>query len=276
MEVAEHLRPQKPYREAGFQWLPIGAMIIFTILTFGLYGFYWYLSRKKAINHLNTKKRFPFWYIWLTVILIFIEMFSQLYYGFIESHPPEWYEDFTTLFFMVGTFVNHFLNVYLRRMMLEHEGRDLTFSSQVVTYLLSFLLGIFYIQFLINKDYKGEKRPEEYTKEEEGDRFIAKLKKINWYNVIAAITLFIKIVTTIMICFFMTVKGAGLAIVLTYFFLRLPSAVISLLFIILSLMLRKKKKVAWTILAVYVLDTVIVFVGIPLLALVVDVIQIGL
>lgn len=168
---------------------------------------------------------------------------------------------FCSFVLMAVSVVNQIINVYFRSMMLEHEGKDTDLSNQVTTYLLAFFLGVYYIQYLINKEYAGEKWPEEDTKEEKDDRFIAKLKKINWYNVMAAIALLIKIVVTINILRFTTDISMGFAIAFIFTLFWVPSGITSFLWTIVSFMLRKKKTGAWIILSLNVLDTIVLFSG---------------
>jgi Na+/proline symporter len=88
---------------------------------------YWYLSRKKAIQHLNTQKRFPFWYIWIAALLDFAMSFGWLFLGLTGF---EFSYEFSMLYLELAWtilcilfVINRIIPVYLRGMFLEHEGK---------------------------------------------------------------------------------------------------------------------------------------------------------
>ena len=113
MNVAENFHLHESYREAGFKRIPVVAMILLQILTWGFYSYYWYLSRKKAINHLNTERRFPFWYNWSAAVTVYIFYFLWLY---MNSNGILFFNEdfvlFCSLVFMAVSVANHIINRY--------------------------------------------------------------------------------------------------------------------------------------------------------------------
>ncbi|RMB03652.1 hypothetical protein ATH33_0085 [Thermoactinomyces vulgaris] len=89
----------------------------------------------------------------------------------------DFYLEFVALVIFPVLFVlNRIIPVYLRGMFLEHEGKGTDLANQIVTYLLAFFLGAFYLQYLINQQKAGDEVLEEDTLpgEEEGWKKVLK------------------------------------------------------------------------------------------------------
>jgi hypothetical protein len=138
-------------------------------------------AEKKAIQQLNTQKRFPFWYIWIAALLDFAMSFVWLFAGLagleFSYEFLDFYLEFVALVIFPVLFVLiRIIPVYLRGMFLEHEGKGTDLANQIVTYLLAFFLGAFYLQYLINQQKAGDEVLEEDTLpgEEEGWKKVLK------------------------------------------------------------------------------------------------------
>jgi hypothetical protein len=266
LEAIEHAGLKKIYRAAGFKKMPVVAMILLQVVTRWFYGYYWYLSRKKAIQHLNTQKRFPFWYIWIAALLDFAMSFGWLLLGLTGF---EFSYEFSMLYLELAWtilcilfVINRIIPVYLRGMFLEHEGKDTDLTNQIATYLLAFFLGVFYLQYLINQEESGDEVPEEDPlPEEEGRKWKKTLKKINGYNVMSAMMLFAKCVVTYNMILLMPDLSSGITVALLFMFLWVPFGIASCLWAIVSLILKKKKTGAWILIGLNILDTIVLFAG---------------
>jgi hypothetical protein len=127
---------------------------------------------------------------------------------------------------------------------------------------LAFFLGIFYLQYLINQEETGDEVPEEDTlTEEEGRKWKKTLKKINGYNVMAAVTLLAKCVVTYNMILLMPDLSSGITVALLFMFLWVPFGIASCLWAIVSLILKKKKTGAWILIGLNILDTIVLFAG---------------
>jgi hypothetical protein len=139
-------------------------------------------AEKKAIQQLNTQKRFPFWYIWIAALLDFAMSFVWLFAGLagleFSYEFLDFYLEFVALVIFPVLFVlNRIIPVYLRGMFLEHEGKGTDLANQIVTYLLAFFLGAFYLQYLINQQKAGDEVLEEDTLPGEKEDWKKVLKK---------------------------------------------------------------------------------------------------
>jgi hypothetical protein len=142
-------------------------------------------AEKKAIQQLNTQKRFPFWYIWIAALLDFAMSFVWLFAGLagleFSYEFLDFYLEFVALVIFPVLFVlNRIIPVYLRGMFLEHEGKGTDLANQIVTYLLAFFLGVFYLQYLINQQKAGDEVLEEDTLPGEEEGWKKVLKKNQW------------------------------------------------------------------------------------------------
>lgn len=221
-------------------------------------------AEKKAIQQLNTQKRFPFWYIWIAALLDFAMSFVWLFAGLagleFSYEFLDFYLEFVALVIFPVLFVlNRIIPVYLRGMFLEHEGKGTDLANQIVTYLLAFFLGAFYLQYLINQQKAGDEVLEEDTLPGEEEGWKKVLKKINGYNVMAAVTLLVKFVVTYNIILLLPDLSSRITVVILFVFLWSPFGIASLLWAVVSLMLRKKKTGAWILIGLNVLDTIVLF-----------------
>jgi hypothetical protein len=142
-------------------------------------------AEKKAIQQLNTQKRFPFWYIWIAALLDFAMSFVWLFAGLagleFSYEFLDFYLEFVALVIFPVLFVLiRIIPVYLRGMFLEHEGKGTDLANQIVTYLLAFFLGVFYLQYLINQQKAGDEVLEEDTLPGEEEGWKKVLKKNQW------------------------------------------------------------------------------------------------
>ncbi|MBA4603602.1 DUF4234 domain-containing protein [Thermoactinomyces mirandus] len=140
------------FQTAGFKKVDVALMIVLSLVTFGLYIPYWYVSRQKAIENLNTQQKFPFWIAWVIFVCYLVDFIISIASFFVML--PVWYGMFSlyAFLFFIPIFIG--LNIILRRMMLEHERKDISFSNNRKTYMLTFLFTIFYLQYLIDKERK--------------------------------------------------------------------------------------------------------------------------
>ena len=113
-------------------------------------------------------------------------------------------------------------------MFLEHEGKGTDLANQIVTYLLAVFLGVFYLQYLINQQKAGDEVLEEDTLPGEEEGWKKVLKKINGYNVMAAVTLLVKFVVTYNIILLLPDLSSRITVVILFVFLWSPFGIASL------------------------------------------------
>ncbi len=140
------------FQKAGFKKRDVALMILLSLVTMGLYIPYWLVSRQRAIKNLHTNQKLPFWIAWVIFIVYIIDFIISITSFFVML--PTWYGTFSLYVFLLFIPVFVGLNIILRRMMLEHEGKNISFSSNWKTYLLTFFFTIFYLQYLIDKEPK--------------------------------------------------------------------------------------------------------------------------
>lgn len=143
---------QNIFRKAGFKKMDVALMIVISLVTLGLYIPYWLVSRRKAIGNLNTRQKFPFWIAWLIFVCYLIDFIVSFASFFVML--PAWYGTFSLYMFLLFIPIFIGLNIVLRRMMLEHEGKNISLQNNWKTYLLTFFFNIFYLQYLIMKEPK--------------------------------------------------------------------------------------------------------------------------
>lgn len=83
---------QETILNTSFSYIEIGKMLIYSVLTLGLYPVFWFITRSDAINEMNSVKKVNrnifiliFAVFALDIVLSFIQIFSRFHIGVFEN-----------------------------------------------------------------------------------------------------------------------------------------------------------------------------------------------
>jgi hypothetical protein len=136
-------------------------MILFTIVTSGLYVPMWFLRRRAGLNRLNSDRKlraYPFVGVFILLFIVFAVAFIV---GFTrdETLVPS-AEALTSLVKVAMTVILVVQAFFVKEILEDHLTDELKATpipgtnfgaAQKVSTILTFFLGIFYLQYVINR-----------------------------------------------------------------------------------------------------------------------------
>ena len=131
-------------------------MILFTLLTLGLYFLIWWFRRRPGLNRLNSPKKIPLWPL-LSVIALYA---VQIVVGFMQGAAPDSVGPGLQLFvsiFQIAVGITMIVMAFRAKDMIEdHAAPDPhagpMFGTQVkLSGVMTFFFSIYYLQWAINR-----------------------------------------------------------------------------------------------------------------------------
>jgi hypothetical protein len=145
-------------------------LLIFSIITLGIYNAFWYSKRRSEFSNLGTKKKLPKFLAMLYLMISFAAVFSGII--FTLSLSPEkmgtFYQNTSTLqtiliiVFLAGSILQFILSLFLAFISRGIINEAIKFNKntqKTISGILTFIFGIFYLQYEINRvvnDKEGE------------------------------------------------------------------------------------------------------------------------
>lgn len=139
-------------------------MIVFMIISFGLYYPLWWFRRRAGLNRLNASRKLPLWPLLLLGILFTLQIGIGLAAG--ETPLEQFLGDggvlLLSLFQLAVGIVMLIQSFRVKDMIEEHATPDSTsgpmFVEQVqLSGLMTFFFSIFYLQWAINRYVVGDR-----------------------------------------------------------------------------------------------------------------------
>ena len=153
-----------PLDSHGLKPRRVLVMIVFMIVSFGLYYPLWWLRRRAGLNRLNAAKKLPLWPILLLATLFAVQIGIGLAAG--DTPLEQVVGDGGVLFlamFQLGVGVVMVIQSFRVKDMIEDHATPESasgpmFVEQVqLSGLMTFFFSIFYLQWAINRYDVGEK-----------------------------------------------------------------------------------------------------------------------
>lgn len=145
-------------------------LVIFSIITLGIYNVFWYSRRRPEFSNLETKKKLPKFLTTIYLIITFAAVLSGLV--FTLSLSPEkmgtFYQNASTLqtimliVFLAGSILQFVLSLFLAFISRGIINEAIKFNKntqKTISGILTFIFGVFYLQYEINRvvnDTEGE------------------------------------------------------------------------------------------------------------------------
>jgi hypothetical protein len=144
----------------GLKQRRVLVMIIFTIVTFGVYYVIWFFRRRKALNALNSQRKVPLWPLLLFSADLVVEVVVSIMAG--ERRVDEVIGTMPALFFSAARLITGLVMVWqcfvIKDIIEDHLTRPddgampSIFVERVqLSGLATFFLSIFYLQYVINR-----------------------------------------------------------------------------------------------------------------------------
>ena len=130
-------------------------LIVISIFTFGLYGIYWYISRRKSFNELVEGLKFP-------DIAFAIYIIGWVIFFFVSSENPdsEEFDSISALGYLVvwcgGVWLSFGIKRILKEYLTRHCNDEAILKIVMPSDVNLFIFGYIYLQIQINKMIKAE------------------------------------------------------------------------------------------------------------------------
>jgi len=137
-------------------------LIIFSIITLGIYNAFWYARRAPEFANLGTRKKLSKFSTTIYLIITFAAVFSGII--FILSLSPKdmgtFYQNTTTfqtmlvIVFLAGSILQFILSLFLAfysRAIINEAIKFNKNTQKTISGILTFIFGIFYLQYEINR-----------------------------------------------------------------------------------------------------------------------------
>ena len=141
-------------------------MIVFTILTFGLYYPIWFLRRRAALNRLDSPRKLPVW----PFVIVIAWLVFQFFVGMaLSSRPPaeaiapgaNLFLSLVQLAVGILLLVQSFVTKDILEDHLSGPGEEvpnpLFVNAVKLSGVMTFFFQIFYLQYVINRDIVSSK-----------------------------------------------------------------------------------------------------------------------
>ena len=166
METSNPYAPPKaavadPASPTGLKQRRVLVMIVFTIVTFGLYYLIWFFRRRNALNALNSPRKVALWPLLLSIANLVVDFVLGIVSG--DRRVEEAIGAMPAMFFTLVRFVTGVVMIWqcfvIKDIIEDHlSGPDdgttpSIFVERVqLSGLATFFLSIFYLQYAINRD----------------------------------------------------------------------------------------------------------------------------
>jgi hypothetical protein len=144
----------------GLKRRSVVVMIVFTIITLGVYYLVWWFRRRSGLNRLNSEKKLALW-----PLLLFTALYvAQLVLGFVEGAAPDVMtpdvEMLAAMFQLVVGIVMIIQTFTVKNMIEDHAAPEPHSGPMFVEHvklsgLMTFFFSIFYLQWAINRYVVG-------------------------------------------------------------------------------------------------------------------------
>jgi len=151
----------------GLKRRSVVLMIVFTLVTLGMYYPIWFFRRRRALNSLNSSRKLRLWPLLAFCVVYALEFAVGFASG--EGSPeqtigPSAVKLLDLLQLIVGIFM--LFQCFIIKDILEDHltepedpaARRLFVERVKLSGLLTFFFGIFYLQYVINRDIAGSQR----------------------------------------------------------------------------------------------------------------------
>ena len=167
METNPYAPPRAPVADLepnthGLRRRSVLAMVVLTIITFGLYYLAWWFRRRRGLNRLNSDAKLPLWPLLLMLALYVVQFFLGLTedVGADDQAVRERVAMFSLIFQLVVAIVMLVMTFRVKDMIEDHATPDLDsgpmFVEQVkLSGLMTFFFSIYYLQWAINRYIVG-------------------------------------------------------------------------------------------------------------------------
>ena len=162
IEYENRPKQQKPEREQknlpGIKYASEIFVIVVSIFTIGLYGIYWYFSRRKSFNNLDESFKFP-------DIGLVIYVIGWLIFFFMSAEDPEMADlEEAESFSYIGAIViwigalwmSFAIQKVLKKYLTEHCADEAVLKVISFSDVMTFIFGYIYLQIQINKMIQAE------------------------------------------------------------------------------------------------------------------------
>ena len=146
----------------GLKRRSVVVMVVFTIITFGLYYLAWWFRRRGGLNRLNSEAKLPLWPLLLMLALYVVQFFLGLTedLGADDQAVRERAEVLGVIFQLLVGIVMLVMTFRVKEMIEDHATPDLDsgpmFVEQVkLSGLMTFFFSIYYLQWAINRYIVG-------------------------------------------------------------------------------------------------------------------------
>lgn len=130
----------------GFKKVPVSLVVLYSILTLGIYLGYWFLSRKNSIRNLKGSHVIPFKWWWVFTILLILSFLNRFIGSIILT--PYGIAVFDSIdmilsFYFLGLL---YYSIFRMKGIFEEEYDEKIFSSWLLV-----VFHIWYLQYKINR-----------------------------------------------------------------------------------------------------------------------------
>ena len=144
-----------------FKKVNIALMVLLTLITFGIYNAYWYLSRKNDINKLSSSNKVSSGFFIFAIVLQSISLILSLLSGFLEGIGESLNQYAILLLARQMKSFDPYINIILfiifvfsafkvKRIFQDHLS-DITGSPYPFSALATFFFQIWYLQYKVNR-----------------------------------------------------------------------------------------------------------------------------
>jgi hypothetical protein len=152
------------HRPTGLKRRSLILMIVLTIVTLGLYYPLWFLRRRAALTQLDAPRKLQLWPFLLFLVFVVIRLVVSIASG--SSPPEQTIGAGASALLGLGQLAVGILIVvqcfFIKDILEDHlagPGDDVSnsilFNSVRLSGLMTFFFGIFYLQYVINRDIVG-------------------------------------------------------------------------------------------------------------------------
>lgn len=138
----------------GLKHRSVIAMILFTIISLGLYFLIWWFRRRPGLNRLNSPVKIPLWPLLLVIVMYGVQFVVAFLQESVGVDPAV--ELFASIF-QIGVGITMIVQAFRAKNIIEdhaapasHEGP--MFGTPVhLSGIMTFFFSIFYLQWAINR-----------------------------------------------------------------------------------------------------------------------------
>src|SRR5688572_16949810 len=167
METSPYAPPRAPVADPepnthGLKRRSVLVMVVFTIITFGLYYLAWWFRRRGGLNRLSSAAKLPLWPLLLMLALYLVQFFLGLSedVGADDQAVRERVAMFGLIFQLVVAIVMLVMTFRVKDMIEDHATPDVDSGTMFVEHvklsgLMTFFFSIYYLQWAINRYVVG-------------------------------------------------------------------------------------------------------------------------